>query len=70
MTYLQDTKDLFDNFEDSCLCQEITPAEAERMQQGKDRLRPATRLMYIQTRLMASIAESLAVIADKPPYAE
>ena len=70
MNYLEATQELFDNFEDTCLCHEITPAEAESMQQGKDRLRPGTRMQYIQTRLMLSIAESLAVIAAKPPYAE
>lgn len=70
MTYLEATRDLFDNFEDSCLCHEITEAEAERMRQGKDRLRPGTRLQYIQTRLMLSIAESLEIIASKPPYVE
>jgi hypothetical protein len=60
--------DLFEHFEDTCLCREIGEHEAERMANNEELMRPAARLQYMQVRFLASIAEALETIATKPPF--
>ena len=69
MTYLDETADLFDEFEMSCLCSEFSEQERAKLRDNKEMIGPCTRLQYLQTRMMLSIAQSLETIAAKPPYA-
>ena len=68
MSYLEETADLFDAFEESCLCKEISDHERDRMRSNEELLRPAMRLQYLQTSMLLSIAQALEVIAAKPPH--
>jgi hypothetical protein len=68
MTYLDDTMHIFEHFDDTCLHDEIDDHVADRLHGNEELIRPATRLQYIQIRMLYSIAKSLETIAAKPPF--